>query len=253
MYRGKKVTCPQEDRIEPFRIVGGVYFVGTYRASSHLIDTGDGLILIDSGYSETLYLVIDSIHRAGFDPNDIKYIVNTHWHWDHTEGTAAIAAMSGAKTVIGREDAEAARAYFEPDILVSDGDTLALGNTVIRFMHTPGHTRGTVSLFFDAVEDGRSLRVGMFGGAGRNSLVPGKLYYDGCREDYFASLARLRGESVDVMLGNHVWNNDTERKGDHLRETGENLFIDPAMFGRFLDYCESCLRSILLREQNGEG
>lgn len=249
MYRGKKVTCPADDRIEPFRIVGGVYFVGTYRASSHLIDTGDGLILIDSGYSETLYLVIDSIHRAGFDPNDIKYIVNTHWHWDHTEGTAAIAAMSGARTVIGEHDADEARAYFEPDILVSDGDELTLGNTTIRFMHTPGHTRGTVSLFFDVTEQGRTLRVGMFGGAGRNTLVPGKYYYEGCREDYFASIERLRGEPVDVMLGNHVWNNDTERKGQVLRETGENLFIDPAMMGLFLDHCKASLERIIAEEK----
>ena len=249
MYRGKKVTCLADDRIEPFRIVGGTYFVGTYRASAHLIDTGDGLILIDSGYSDTLFLVIDSIHRAGFDPNDIKYIINTHWHGDHTEGTAAIAEMSGAKTLIGERDAERAKKYFNPDILVSDGDTLTLGHTTIRFVHTPGHTYGTMSLFYDEVEDGRTLRLGMFGGAGRNTLALGKFDYDGCREDYFASIRRLREEKVDVMLGNHVWNNDTERKGKLLLSGGENEFIDAEMFPRFLDHCERALDRLIAEEK----
>ena len=42
-------TTPRLGRINPIRIIGGVYFVGTYQASSHIIDTGDGLIMIDTG------------------------------------------------------------------------------------------------------------------------------------------------------------------------------------------------------------
>ena len=57
---------------EPFRIIGNVYFVGTFQASCHLIETEEGLILIDPGYSNTLYLVIRSIYELGFNPKDIK-------------------------------------------------------------------------------------------------------------------------------------------------------------------------------------
>ena len=73
-------------------------------------------------------MVIDSIYRLGFDPRDIKYIINTHWHGDHTEATAAFADLSGAKTLLGRDDIEKAKPYFTPDIIVDDGDTLSLGN-----------------------------------------------------------------------------------------------------------------------------
>ena len=233
----QRPTFPWEGKMEPFKIIGNVYYVGTYQASSHLIDTGDGLILIDTGYANTLYLVIHSIHKLGFKPEDIKYIINTHWHGDHTEATAAMADLSGAKTLIGVEDAEKAKKYFEPDILVKDGDALSLGNTTIRFVETPGHTKGTVSLFFDTEENGKIFRVGTFGGAGANTLALGKFDYDNCREDYRKSLNRLRQEKVEVFIGNHVWNNDTENKGNHLLVTGENLFIDDALFYRFLDYC----------------
>ena len=91
-------------RMTPFKVIGNLYFVGTIPASAHLIDTGDGLILLDSGYPETLYLVLQSIYELGFNPYDIKYILHSHGHIDHIGGTRALAELTGAKTVIGRLD-----------------------------------------------------------------------------------------------------------------------------------------------------
>lgn len=234
-------------RMEPFRVVGNTYFVGTYQASSHLIDTGDGLILIDAGYERGAYLVLDSIYRLGFRPEDIKYIVSTHWHGDHTEATAGFVALSGAKTLIGERDAEKARRYFEPDILIRDGDTLSLGNVTMHFVHTPGHTAGTTSFFYETEENGVKLRVGTFGGAGLNTLVPEKYDFEGAREAYFASLARLREEKVDVYLGNHTWNNDTYRKSKAFKE-GPNPFINSKLFATVLDCYKERLEALIRKE-----
>lgn len=209
MFERRKIVNPWEGKMEPFKIIGNTYFVGTFQASCHLIDTGDGLILIDTGYSNTLYLVVRSIYELGFNPKDIKYIINTHWHGDHTEGTMAMVDLTGAKTLIGRYDEEKVKKYFVPDILVKDGDVLSLGNVRISFMETPGHTKGTISLFYNTEENGKNYRVGMFGGAGANTMAQGHFDYDGCREDYRNSLHRLQNEKVDVFIGNHVWNNDT--------------------------------------------
>ena len=63
MFPKKKIDKPWDGYMTPFRLIGNVYFVGTFQASSHLIDTGDGLVLIDTGYANTFYLVIDGIHR----------------------------------------------------------------------------------------------------------------------------------------------------------------------------------------------
>ena len=84
---------------------------------------------------------------------------------------------------------------------------------------------------------------------GANTLVPGELYYEGNRIDYRNSINRLRGERVDVFIGNHVWNNDTEVKGKILQETGENLFIDSTLWGKFLDFCEARLDKIIENEK----
>lgn len=245
MFERREIVNPWEGRIEPFKIIGNVYFAGTYQASCHIIDTGEGLILIDPGYENTLYLVVASIYKLGFRPEEIKYIINTHWHWDHTEATAALAELSGAKTLLGREDEENAKRYFTPDILLKDGDTLTLGNTTISFMETPGHTKGTISLFFDTTEGGRTYRVGMFGGAGSNTLRKGTFEFEGCREAYYASLERLQKEKVDVFIGNHVWNNDTFTKGKLLMETGENQFLDETLWNKFLTHCKKRLDNVI--------
>lgn len=249
MFERKKIINPWEGRMEAFRIIGNVYYVGTFQASSHLIDTGEGLILIDTGYSNTLYLLINSIYSLGFNPKEIKYIVHTHWHGDHTEATQAVVDLSSAKTLIGEADEEKVKQYFVPDILIKDGDVLSVGNTSIHFVATPGHTKGTVSVFFDTTDNGNKYRVGMFGGAGANTLASGAFDFDGCREAYIASLNRLRKEKVDVFIGNHVWNNDTEKKGKILLETGENKFIDNTLWNKFLDFCEMRLNQVVEKEK----
>lgn len=248
MFERKTFENRYEGAIEPFKIIGNVYFVGTFPASSHLIDTGDGLILIDTGYADTLFLLINSIYRLGFSPYDVKYIIHTHWHWDHTEATAAFAHLTGAKTLIGERDAENVKKYFMPDGVLKDGDVFELGNTRIEVMETPGHTIGTISLFFETEEDGIKYQVGTFGGAGANTLAKGHFDYENCREDYRNSLNRLRQKKVNVFIGNHVWNNDTEKKGEILKTTGENKFIDDKIWFEFLDYCEKRLDKVIAED-----
>ena len=248
MFGRKKFDNHYEGAIEAFKIIGNTYFTGTTPASSHLIDTGDGLILIDTGYSDTLFLLINSIYKLGFTPYDVKYIIHTHWHGDHTEATAALVHLTGAKTFIGKKDGEKVRKYFEPDVLLSEGDVVCLGNTKIEVVETPGHTEGTISLFYETEENGIKYQVGTFGGAGANTLVKEKFDYDNCRNDYQESLNKLRKRKIDVFIGNHVWNNDTEAKSKILKETGENRFIDSDVWYKFLDFCEKRLHDIIENE-----
>lgn len=249
MFERKDFDNLWEGRMEPFQIIGNVYFVGCFSASTHIIDTGDGLILIDPGYTGTLHLVIDSIYKLGFRPEQIKYIINTHWHHDHTQATAALAHLSGAKTLLGRDDVEKAAKFFVPDILIKDGDTLSLGSTTISFMETPGHTKGTISFFFHTEANGKTYRVGMFGGAGANTMAQGCLDYPEARDGYRSSLHRLLREHVDVFIGNHVWNNNTLAHYNILKETGENRFIDDQLWGRFLAFCEKRLDETIAKDK----
>ena len=248
--------------VKPGRIFGNLYFVGTHPTSVHLIDTGEGLILIDTGCLTNLYLVIQNIWELGFNPMDIKYLVHSHGHFDHVNGTAALVHMTGAKTFLGRADhwlvtgevnhcTQKVRP-FEPDVLLDDGDVITLGNTSIKCVASPGHTEGVMSFFFDVTDGERTLRAGMHGGLGlvslkREFLIRNNLPFD-CREKYFASLERLKEEHVDIFIGNHVGNNDTEGKLARVHAGEKDAFIDPNEWLPFLENCRIKLVELIEKE-----
>ena len=97
-------------------------------------------------------------------------------------------------------------------------------------------------------ENGVKYQVGTFGGAGANTLAKGRFDYDNCRKDYLTSLNKLRKRRVDVFIGNHVWNNDTENKGRQRGKGENNPFIDSKLWLRFLDFCEKRLDQVISNE-----
>ena len=237
--------------MKPFKIAGNLYFVGTKPASSHMIDTGDGLILIDVGYEQTADTVISSVSELGFDVKDVKYILLTHGHGDHSDGAPKVRALSGAKILIGQEDVKYLNG-FSPDGYLSDGQRIKLGNTEIECIFTPGHTEGTFSFFFNVEEKGEIYRVGTFGGAGTNQLK--KDYLDKrslsylLRGQFFRSIERLRSEHVDIFIGNHSWHNHTEEKYEKSLTSSVNPFIDPSEWVPFLDKLDKKLEEIIITE-----
>ena len=245
--------------IAPHRMAGNLYFVGTYKASSHMIDTGEGLILIDTGYPETADVIVDSLEILGYSIRDVKYILHSHGHWDHTGGTARLVRLSGAKTFLHEADqryVDVLEEPFVPDASIKDGDVIRLGNTSILCLETPGHTMGTVSFFFDLVEDGVTYRAGSFGGAGTNQLKKQFLktrnlsyFQRGC---FFESIERLKNEHVDVFFGNHAWNNDVKGRYERSLTSSENAFIDDTAWVPFLEKVEGDMERILKTESRTE-
>ena len=132
--------------------------MGTNWVSVFLLNTEEGLVLIDCAMQETLYLLIDSIRALGFNPHDIKKLLLTHGHFDHCGAARAIQEMSGCEIWIG----EAEEFFFTErrDLIVYedryefeitnfyDYDAkIDLGDIHIQPVHCPGHTPGTTSLF----------------------------------------------------------------------------------------------------------
>ena len=244
---------PWEGTVKPFKIFGNLYFVGTIPASTHLIDTGDGLVIIDPGYPQSLYIVTENMHELGFSPKDIKYIVITHGHYDHLGAARALVELTGAKTFISKEDAPYAdgsvdltwakelntvyHEAFTPDVLLSDGDTVKLGNTEILCKSAPGHTPGPMAFFFNVTDGKRTLRAAMHGGVGRNSMTREFLDKYGlsteAREKFVPAIDAMIDEHVDIHLGNHVGNNDTVGKSKLITDDF-NPFIDDTAWKKFL-------------------
>ena len=238
--------------IPPFRLAGNTYFVGTYKASSHLIDTGNGLILIDTGYASTADVILESMQILGFDIADVKLILHSHGHYDHTEGTAKLLKLCHAKTYLHAADMRYVRNYFTPDVFFHDGDVIRLGNTEITVLETPGHTAGTVSFFWNVEEGGKTYRAAMFGGAGTPQMKKDFLKKRGLsyllRGEFLKSIERLRGCEVDIFIGNHANQNDTKGNYEKSLAGGANPFIDSARWGKFLDERETRFLQMLREE-----
>ena len=77
---------PLDRYVHPFRIWGNVWYVGDSWVCVHLIDTGDGLLLIDSGNCGCTDMLVQAIWEAGFNPKDVKWIIHSHGHLDHIGG-----------------------------------------------------------------------------------------------------------------------------------------------------------------------
>ncbi len=236
----------------PFRMIGNLYFVGTKEASSHIIDTGDGLIMIDTGYAETADAIVESMEALGFDIKDVKIILHSHGHYDHTRGTPKILSLApNAKTYLSFKDIKYIEG-FTPDFDICDGDVIKLGNTEIKCLFTPGHTEGSVSFFLDVIEDGQPYRAAMFGGSGTNQLKKDFMdQYDvpyRCRGLFFESIERLLGEKVDVMIGNHTWQNHTQEKFDVMSTAEKNPFIVPGEWNEYLLKLKKQLEEIIQSE-----
>ncbi len=255
---------PSTAYIEPFKIADGLYYVGDKKVCVHLIDTHDGLILIDSGFFGATHLLVDSIWRAGFDPRDVKWIIHTHGHYDHFGASEEFRIMYGTKLAISKVDAEALRqkpsrahinSEFFPfaripefDYEIEDGEIFELGDVKIRCMLTPGHTKGVISLFFDVTDNGKTYPVGLFGGAGLGALsLPYTCYNDfpaNHTDTMFESIEKLLKEDVVIHLGNHPYNSHTVEKREKQIEEGGNPFIAPDSWREFLLSLKETLKQI---------
>ena len=83
------------ERVEPFRVIGNIYYVGAKGLSSYLVTTPEGHILLDTGINEMHDVIRTNIENLGFKLEDVKFMVSSHAHWDHIEGHAAHEESDG--------------------------------------------------------------------------------------------------------------------------------------------------------------
>jgi metallo-beta-lactamase class B len=210
---------PYSQPVEPFRIVGNIYYVGALNIASYLIATPQGHILIDSGMAEMHDGIITSVERLGYTPSDIRILLASHAHFDHIEGHALMQRRTGAQVMAMAGDAEALESGHDTSALgamgweptpvarrLNDGDTVALGGTTLRAIHAPGHTRGA-TIWMTTVEDGgRRYSVAFFTTTTPNPGVP---LFDNPRhrnvvEDTRSTFRKLAAEPVpDIVLVGH--------------------------------------------------
>ncbi len=150
---------------EPFKLFGNSYYVGTDGLSAILIVGDAGHVLLDGGLEQSAAVIDANIRKLGFKTEDIKLIVNSHGHYDHAGGIAALQRASGATVAASPSGADAlqrgenttddpqygfgkADNGFPPVKnvkVIKDGEVLRVGNIAITAVFTPGHTPGSTT------------------------------------------------------------------------------------------------------------
>ena len=229
--------------IAPQRVFDQLYYVGLANLSAWVIDTGDGLVLIDAlnNAGEANEVIVTGMQRLGLDPAKLRYIVVSHGHGDHYGGAATLATRFGARVIASDVDwklmASPARmnnpAWSPPparDMTVTDGQTLRVGRTAITFYVTPGHTPGTLSLIF-GVNQGAKRHVAAFWGGTAFNFAPTAANF----ATYAASAKRFgriaEQAGADVILSNHPTYDNTVANLAILRD-GKPADANPYVVGR---------------------
>jgi len=91
--------------VAPFRIAGNLYYVGAIEITSYLITTSEGHFLLDGGFVETAPQIEHNIAELGFKLTDVKFLLNSHAHYDHAGGLAELKKVTGAKFLASEGDA----------------------------------------------------------------------------------------------------------------------------------------------------
>jgi metallo-beta-lactamase class B len=261
---------------EPFRIAGNLYYVGTRDVTSFLLTSPEGHVLLDGGYPGTAPLIMKNIATLGFRITNVKILLNSHAHFDHAGGLAALQKASGSELWVSEEDADIVASggasdrnmapvnlliycgllkYPAPrvDHRFRDGAKIRLGSITLTAHLTPGHTPGCTTWSFPVRDGNRELLAFSIGSL--TLPMPTSMFdwkYDTTLQNEFKrSFATLRSLPADIYLASHARSFSLKDKSQ-ARATAQDPvtpFIDRAGYLQDIDKAEAQFHQILLEQQ----
>jgi metallo-beta-lactamase class B len=248
----------------PFHVIGNIYYVGMAGISAFLIVTPKGNILTDGGLPETAEAIEQHIQALGFKLSDIKILLNSHAHFDHSGGLAKLKADTGAQFVASSADRPSLEsghiAYgissqidttpVKVDRAVKEGDTVKLGGVTLTAHITPGHTKGCTTWTMNLTEDGVAHKVMFFCSLSVVApLVGDTAAYPEIVSDFRGSFARLKKLDADIFFAPHSEQFGMAGKLAKAKPGAPNPFIDAGEKDRVLADIERQFERQLAKQQ----
>ena len=255
---------------DPFRVYGNTWYVGTEGLSSILVETSDGLILIDGGLPQSAALIHANIREIGFDPLDIRAILVSHVHYDHAGGVNSLQRLSRATVYTSdngvtplttgslqegdpqyvADSGEGSFPAASSVVAVGDGESIIVGDVAVTAVYTPGHTRNSVTWTWESCALGTcydvvyadsltavSARGFSFGGSGAATTMIG-------------SAAKIADLDCDILLSPHPFFFGMYDKLERLDEG--NPFVNPLACTFYAEEALGWLEQRLEAEGNGK-
>ena len=212
---------------KPYRVFANTYYVGTAGLGAVLITSNDGHVLLDGGLPQSAPLIDENIRASGFQLADVRLIVNSHAHYDHAGGIAALqrasgaavaASASGAKVMEqGEPGADDPQYRFGPNDgrfpavkkvrVVSDGEVLRVGGISVTAHLTPGHTAGSTTWSWRSCEGQQCQAIVYADSLNPVSAPSFRFTGDGKSpsriEEFRRSIAKVAALPCDVLIAVH--------------------------------------------------
>ena len=234
--------------VKPFNIHGNSWYVGTAGLSAVLVTSPQGHILLDGALPQSAPLIIANIQALGFRIEDVKVILNSHAHWDHAGGIAALQRASGATVMAsasgalglqsgtnGKDDPQYQAnpvvhvAKVAKVKVVGEGETVKVGPLTLTAHMTPGHTPGGTTWTWTSCEGDRCLDVVYADSL--NPYASGDFTYTGkgktpdISASFEASIAKVAALPCDIIIPVHPGTTDV--LGKAARRSGtDNPLVD---------------------------
>lgn len=251
----------------PVRVFDDLYFLGQTAFSVWGLRTSGGVVLVDAIFDYSVEAeVIEGLGLLGIDPAEIRYLIVSHAHADHSGGAGILQQRYGVRVIMSEADwalyergSDAVKA--ERDIVATDGMEVRLGDAALRVYLTPGHTLGTLSTILPVHDNGEPHVAALWGGTLFNFRDAPNDPRDARLEAYSRSAARFReiarAAGADVLLSNHTAYDASTLKIPLLarRRAGEPhpYVIGREAVSRFFTVAEECSIATRLAERGSGG
>jgi metallo-beta-lactamase class B len=257
---------------QPFRIYGNTYYVGTHGLSSILVTSSEGHVLIDGALPASAPLIIANIRALGFRVEDVKLILNSHAHFDHAGGIAALQAASGARVavsawsagVIARGQSDERDPQFSianpfPPArnvqVITDGTVMRIGPLALTAHATPGHTPGGTSWTWRSCEGSRCVSL-LYADSQTAVSADGFFFtrnatYPNAISDFEHGLATLESLPCDVLLTPHPDASDLFERIAKRDAGPDSALVNPALCRTFLTNARRAVADRVAREAQG--
>ncbi|MFA9218565.1 MAG: subclass B3 metallo-beta-lactamase [Sphingomonadaceae bacterium] len=234
--------------VKPFNVYGNTWYVGVDGLSSVLVTGPQGHILLDGGLPQSAPLIEANIKALGFRMQDVKLILNSHAHWDHAGGIAALQRASGAVVAAspsgalalqrGTNGVDDPQYQANPVVhvakvanvkVVQDGQLLKVGTISATAHMTPGHTPGGTTWTWTSCEGAGCLNVVYADSL--NPYASGDFKFTGkgkspdISASFAASIAKVAALKCDIIISVHPGFTEVMEKAA-ARTPDRNPFID---------------------------
>jgi metallo-beta-lactamase class B len=258
MLNGPNTANGKGDAAPPSQLFDNLFYVGKTDVGAWILKTTGGLVLFDTlnNRDEAQNIVVGGMQKLGLNPKDLKLVVLTHSHGDHSGGMSYFRDL-GIRIMVSEADWKPLGGVPDPESVIRDGQVVRVGDTAITFLLIPGHTPGTIGAIFPVSDNGRRHVLALTGGIGPTGGLEAHQTALASLE-HLATVARQAG--VDAVIDPHEAIIDSEAWGfimrPEQRKRGQNdLIIGADRFQRFTQMLSTCMqaRVVLYGQQDAGG